>query len=65
MNICTCIYIYLTTISEKRGHDFEEEQGGVSIWESLEKGKWSGEWCDYIIISKRRNKNIKKEEITI
>lgn len=41
--MCVCaytyinIYIYVTIISEKQGHEFEREQGGIGYREGLEE----------------------------
>lgn len=46
-------HTYITTISEKRGHEFEKDQGG-GIWEDLEGGK--RENC-VIVLSSQKLKN--------
>lgn len=52
-NICTCnTYIHARTISENRGHDFEEEQGGPHGKDR--RGEREGKHV-LIIISKERN----------
>lgn len=41
--------------NEERGHDVEREQ-----WKHLERGKEKGKGYNYIILSKRKEKNFKK-----
>ena len=52
-NICvhTYTYMYAITVSEKNGHKFEGEQGGI-VWERWKGGKGSEKSCNDIINSK-------------
>lgn len=43
-----CVCVHTETISEKRGHVFEGEQGG--LYGDLEGAKQRGKCCNYIII---------------
>ena len=45
-------YMHVTTINEKRGHEFKIEQAAVYGREGLYRLKGRGKFCNYIIISK-------------
>lgn len=47
--------MHVAMINEKRGHEFEEEQGEAYGRACREERKW-GKGCDYIIISKIKGK---------
>lgn len=46
-----CMHVYIATINEKGGQEFEGEQGGVG--EGLEKGKGRGKMMYYNLKIKR------------
>lgn len=45
--------MYITTM-KIRGHELETARRGIR--EGLERGKGRGKWCNYIIISKTKQK---------
>ena len=46
--------MHVITINEKRGHDFEIEEGGVGIWEGLEGEEGKEKLCNYILKGEKK-----------
>lgn len=53
-----CAYIYISTISEERGYEFERAKRG--IWEDLEGEREKA--CNYIRVSKKLKKSFLKTQ---
>lgn len=50
--------MHIIVISEKRGQEFEGDQRGVGIQESLLRGKGREKCCNHILITKIKIKTI-------
>ena len=55
-------FVYVPTINENRGHELEKDQRR-GICEGLEGGKGGGKWCNFIILSIKKEITLKSEKL--